>query len=59
MEDVTWSAWRIPITIISVFYTGATTVSSKQLLNCTYEAEWTPFQTHYFSENLVALGIEL
>jgi hypothetical protein len=26
--------------------------------NCTYEAEWTPFQTHYFSENLVALGIK-
>jgi hypothetical protein len=22
------------------------------------EAEWTPFQTHYFSENLVAPGIE-
>jgi hypothetical protein len=22
-------------------------------------AEWTPFQTHYFSENLVAPGIEL
>jgi hypothetical protein len=22
------------------------------------EVEWTPFQTHYFSENLVALGIE-
>jgi hypothetical protein len=22
------------------------------------EAEWTPFQTHYFSENLVALEIE-
>jgi hypothetical protein len=22
------------------------------------EAEWTPFQTHYFSENLVAQGIE-
>jgi hypothetical protein len=21
-------------------------------------AEWTPFQTHYFSENLVAPGIE-
>jgi hypothetical protein len=32
--------------------------SSKQLLNCTHEAEWTPFQTHYFSENLVAPGIE-
>jgi hypothetical protein len=23
------------------------------------EAEWTPFQTHYFSENLVTPGIEL
>jgi hypothetical protein len=22
------------------------------------KAEWTPFQTHYFSENLVAPGIE-
>jgi hypothetical protein len=27
-------------------------------LNCTHEAEWTPFQTHYFSENLVAPGFE-
>jgi hypothetical protein len=32
--------------------------SSKQLLSCTHEAEWSPFQTHYFSENLVAQGIE-
>jgi hypothetical protein len=31
---------------------------SKQLLNCTHEAEWTPFQIHYISENLVAPGIE-
>jgi hypothetical protein len=23
-----------------------------------HEDEWTPFQTHYFSENLVAPGIE-
>jgi hypothetical protein len=23
-----------------------------------HEAEWTPFQTHYFSENLVTTGIE-
>jgi hypothetical protein len=30
----------------------------KYLLSCTHEAEWTPFQTHYFSENLVAPGIE-
>jgi hypothetical protein len=29
---------------------------SKQLLSCTHEAEWTPFHTHYFSENLVAKG---
>jgi hypothetical protein len=28
-------------------------------LNCTHEAEWTPFQTDYLSENLVAPGIEL
>jgi hypothetical protein len=25
---------------------------------CTQEAEWTPTQTHYFSENLVVPGIE-
>jgi hypothetical protein len=38
--------------------TEASTFSFKQLLNYPHEAEWTPFQTHYFSENLVALGIE-
>jgi hypothetical protein len=32
--------------------------SIKKLLSCTHEAEWTPFQTHYFSENLVAPRIE-
>jgi hypothetical protein len=26
--------------------------------HCNHEAEWTPFQTHYFSENLVAPEIE-
>jgi hypothetical protein len=25
---------------------------------CTHKAEWTPFQTYYFSKNLVATGIE-
>jgi hypothetical protein len=30
----------------------------KQLLNCIQEVEWTPFQIHYFSENVVAPGIE-
>jgi hypothetical protein len=33
--------------------------SSKKLISCTHEAEWAPSQTHYFSENLVAPGIEL
>jgi hypothetical protein len=32
--------------------------SFKKPLNCAREAEWTPFQTHYFSENLAAPGIE-
>jgi hypothetical protein len=26
--------------------------------NCIHEDEWTPFQTQYFSENLVELEIE-
>jgi hypothetical protein len=30
----------------------------KVAFSCTYEAEWTPFQTHYFSENVVGPGIE-
>jgi hypothetical protein len=41
----------------SVFQTGAATFSLKYLLNYTHEAEWTPFQTHYFSENLVVPAI--
>jgi hypothetical protein len=28
------------------------------LFLCIQEAEWTPFQAHYFSENMVAPGIE-
>jgi hypothetical protein len=31
---------------------------SRYLLSSTHEAEWTPFQTHYFSENLEAPGME-
>jgi hypothetical protein len=31
---------------------------SKELLICTQEAEWTPFQTHCFSKHLVTPGIE-
>jgi hypothetical protein len=33
-------------------------ISIPQQLNCIHEAEWTPFQTHYFSEKVVAPGIE-
>jgi hypothetical protein len=32
--------------------------SLKKLLNYPHEAEWTAFQSHYFSENLVEPGIE-
>jgi hypothetical protein len=28
------------------------------MLSYPHEAEWTPFQTHYFSENLASPGIE-
>jgi hypothetical protein len=42
----------------SIFYTGADTFPFKYLLNYPHEAEWAPFQTHYFSENLVVPGIE-
>jgi hypothetical protein len=40
------------------FLAGAATFSFKYSLNSTHKAEWTPFQTRYFSENLVAPGIE-
>jgi hypothetical protein len=43
-----------PWPLISVFQTGADAFPFKQLLNYPHEAEWTPFQTYYFSENLVA-----
>jgi hypothetical protein len=32
--------------------------SLTELLSCTHEVQWIPFQTHHFSENLVARGIE-
>jgi hypothetical protein len=40
-------------------YTKATTISFKQLLSYPHEAEWTPFESTYFSEYLVSLEIEL
>jgi hypothetical protein len=44
--------------LISVFQIGDATFSFKQLLTYPQEAEWTGLQTHHFSENLVAPGIE-
>jgi hypothetical protein len=40
------------------FLTAAATFSFKQFPNCTHKAEWTPFQIHYFLDNLVEPGIE-
>jgi hypothetical protein len=45
------------LSLISVFYTGAAFLSSSSSFALT-RAEWTPFQTYCYSENLVAPGIE-
>jgi hypothetical protein len=58
IEKVAWSAQRISSVVFPGFETRVATFSSKQLLNCTNKAEWTPFQTHYYSEKLVVLGIK-
>jgi hypothetical protein len=54
---VTQSAWH-PYSRILGFLDRSRYSSSNQLLSCSHEAEWAPFQTHYFSENVVAPGIE-
>jgi hypothetical protein len=51
------SATNPPRSLTSVFYTRAA-ISLKQLLIYPHEAEWAPFQTLYFSKNLVAPGVE-
>jgi hypothetical protein len=38
---------------------GSPIVSFKEHLSYPHEAEWNPFQTHCYTENLVELGIEL
>jgi hypothetical protein len=51
------SAAEPPRPLISVFYTGAAnflSISSSFILT---RAEWTPLQTHCYTENLVAPGI--
>jgi hypothetical protein len=49
---------RIPTAVLSIFWKAAAALSSKQLLNCSHDDEWTLFKTHYLSEKLVALEIE-
>jgi hypothetical protein len=44
--------------LISGFQTVSRYLSFKSLLSYPHEAEWTPFQIQYISENLVAPGIE-
>jgi hypothetical protein len=44
--------------LISVFETVAATFLSSNSSFIITKAEWTPFQTHCCSENLVAPGIE-
>jgi hypothetical protein len=48
---------RIP-TAVNLVFSRLEALSLKQLLSYPYEAEWIPFQTHYFSEILVASRIE-
>jgi hypothetical protein len=44
--------------LISVFYTGSAIFLSSVSSFTLTKAEWTPFQTHCYSENLAAPGIE-
>jgi hypothetical protein len=57
-RGVAWAAQRVSTVINHGFLDRSHYISLKCLLSYAHEAEWTPFQTYYFSENLVALGIE-
>jgi hypothetical protein len=52
------SAAEPPWSLISVFQTGAATFLSSRSSFILTRAEWSPFQTHCYSENLTAAGIE-
>jgi hypothetical protein len=54
IERATWSAWH-PYGHILTFL-GRSRYFFFQV--APHQAEWTPFQTHYCSENLVEPGIE-
>jgi hypothetical protein len=52
------SAADPPRPLMSVFETGADTFLSSGSSFILTRAEWTPFPTHCYSENLAAPGIE-
>jgi hypothetical protein len=52
------SAADLPRPLLSVFWTGAATFLSSSSSFTLTRAEWTPFQTHCYSEKLVAPAIE-
>jgi hypothetical protein len=57
IEGVAWSAQRNPKAIFSISRPDSLLfIPNSSSAICM--AEWTPFQTHYFSENLVVPGIE-
>jgi hypothetical protein len=58
LRDITWSAQRVRTVVNLGFLNRSRYFSSKQFLGYPHEAERTPFQTHYFSENLIASGME-
>jgi hypothetical protein len=52
IEGVVWTAQQIPTAVNLDF------LDPEPFVSYPHEAEWTPFQSHYFSENVVAPGIE-
>jgi hypothetical protein len=53
-----WSAQRFPTAVNFGFLDRSRYFSIQVTPHYPHEAEWTPFQTHHYSENLVARGIE-
>jgi hypothetical protein len=53
IEGVAWSVQQIPTATGFLDHNRYCSI-----LNCPHEAQWTPFQTPYFSANLIGSGIE-
>jgi hypothetical protein len=58
VEGISWLAQRFPTDVNLGFLELSRYFSFKKLLNYSYEAESTPYQIHYFSQDTVAPGIE-